>query len=66
MSTKTIGAIVAIVGLLVLLVSALADVLGVGSAIGAGTFGPRQMAGTAVGAVVLIVGVVLFMRQPQA
>jgi hypothetical protein len=63
MSSKTIGAIVAIVGLLVLLISVLADVIGVGTVIG--TFGPRQIAGTVVGAVVLIVGVVLFMRQPQ-
>ena len=64
MSTRTIGIIVAVVGLLVLLVSALADVIGVGRFIG--TFGPRQIAGTVAGALVLIVGVVLYLRQPQA
>lgn len=64
MSTKTIGAIVAVVGLVVLLVSLLADVIGVGT--GPGMFGPRQIAGTVVGVVVLIVGIALALRQPQS
>jgi hypothetical protein len=59
MSSKTIGLIVAIVGLLAVLLFALADVIGVGSQ--PGVFGTRQLIGVIVGAVVLIVGVVIFL-----
>ena len=64
MSSKTIGLIVAIVGVLVGLFFVLADVTGVGAS--PGRFGTRQIIGTAAGALIFIVGVVVYMRQRQA
>jgi uncharacterized membrane protein len=63
MSLKTIGALMAIAGLLLVLVSVLADVIGVGDP--ANPFGPRQLTGTIIGALVLIAGVVLYLQQRQ-
>lgn len=54
-SKKTIGIVLLVVGVVVLLVSLFAQQLGVG---GVG-FGPKQIAGVAVGAAAAIVGVVL-------
>jgi hypothetical protein len=62
MSSKTTGLIVAIVGLVVGLFFALAGVIGVGDP----AFGPYQIAGTAIGVVVLIAGIVIYRRQGQA
>lgn len=64
MSSKTIGLIVAIVGVLVGLFFVLADVIGVGAS--PDRFGSRQIIGTAVGALIFIVGVVVYIRQRQA
>lgn len=60
MSSKTMGLIVAAVGLVGVLVFALADVLGIGSH--PGIFGIRQIIGTAVGVVLLVAGAVVYLR----
>lgn len=60
MSSKTVTLIVTIVGLLVALFFALADVIGVGNP---ARFGSSQIGGTVVGAVVFIVGLVIYLRQ---
>jgi hypothetical protein len=59
---KTIGVVLIIVGLIVLLLSVLADPIGLGG--GNEAFGPYQIVGTIVGVVVAIAGVYL-MRQQQ-
>lgn len=58
MSNKTIWLIAAIVGLIIALVFALADVFGIGQP----PFGLRQIIGTIVGVVILVVGIILFLR----
>ncbi len=60
MSRKTLGYILVAVGLIVLVVSAFADSLGIGGAPG---FGPRQIAGSVGGLVVAIVGFWLATRK---
>jgi hypothetical protein len=52
---RTIGLVLAAVGIVILIVSVLADPLGLGG--GNDAFGPRQIAGTVVGVIVVIVGV---------
>jgi hypothetical protein len=60
MSTKTVGIILVVVGIVIALVSVLADSLGIG--IQPGTFGMRQWIGIIAGIVAIVVGVVLYMR----
>ena len=60
MSLKTVGIIVAVVGLLVGLAFVLADVIGIGQH--PGGFGIRQLIGTVVGVVIVVVGVVIYLR----
>jgi hypothetical protein len=55
---KAIGIVVLVVGIIVLLVSVFAYPIGLG---GPG-FGPKQIAGTIVGAIVAIVGLTLVLR----
>ena len=52
MSRKTLGIIVAVVGVALLVISALADVIGIGG----GGFGFRQIAGVVVGALGAVLG----------
>ncbi len=61
MSIKTIGLILLIVGVIGLLVCALADVIGIGHDPDA--YGSRQTTGTFASAVVFVIGVVLYLRR---
>jgi len=58
-SKKTVGLVLLIVGIVVLIVSVAGDVIGLGGSPG---FGYKQIAGTVVGAIVVIVGVILMLR----
>ena len=58
---KTLGILVAILGVVVLAVSLLADTLNLGT--GGGAFGPKQIIGTAAGALLAIVGIVFATRK---
>lgn len=60
MSTKTTGITIAVVGLLIGLLFALADVIGVGTDPGA--FGWAQIVGLIVGVVMLAAGIFFFVR----
>lgn len=62
MSSKRVGLVVALVGLIVLVVAAAADPLGVGGAAG---FGWKQILGVVVGAVLAAIGVSR-LRSPSA
>jgi hypothetical protein len=53
---KTVGTILTAAGLLLLVVSLLADVFGIGSS---DRFGSRQIIGAAVGAIVAVIGLLL-------
>jgi HD-like signal output (HDOD) protein len=57
---KTAGIVLLVVGIVVLLLSLLADVIGIG---GSPAFGSRQIVGTIVGAVVTLVGLVLTLKK---
>ena len=57
---KIIATIMLVVGVAILLMSALADILGLGGS--PHVLGYKQMAGVAVGAIVAIVGAVLYWR----
>jgi hypothetical protein len=57
---RVVGAVVFVVGVLILLVSALADVLGLGAS--AAVFGYRQIVGSLVGAVIVVAGAALYWR----
>ena len=57
---KTIGIVLLVVGIIVLLVSRFADTLGLGGS-GFG-FGPYQIAGTILGVILALVGLVLTIR----
>lgn len=61
---QRIGRILLLLGLVITLVSALADVIGLGASPEA--FGYRQLIGTAVGLLLLVIGVtlLLFSRPP--
>jgi len=61
MNKKTLGLIAAVLGIIVLLVSLLANQLGLGSP----GFGFKQIIGTVLGAVVTVLGIVLATRQKQ-
>jgi len=58
MNKKTLGIIAAVLGIIVLLVSLLANQLGFGSP----GFGVKQIIGTVLGAVVAVLGIVLAAR----
>jgi len=59
---KIIGTIVLVVGIVLLIVSATADIIGIG---GNPTFGYAQITGVVAGAVVAIVGFVLLLRKQK-
>ena len=61
MGGKTAGIILLVVGIAVVIVSLLADALGIGS--NPAAFGPQQIAGTVVGAIVAVVGLFLTLRK---
>ncbi len=63
MSTKIIGWILIVLGIVIVVISAAADVIGLGNAAKM-VFGWRQILGTAVGVVVAVVGTWLAMRKP--
>ncbi len=56
MNKKTIGLILIIVGIIILLLSLLADTLGIGGTV---TFGYKQTTGVIVGLVLAIIGFLL-------
>ncbi len=58
---KTMGAVLLAIGIVVALVSVLADTIGIGGS--ASVFGFKQILGTAVGAVLVIAGLVLMVRK---
>ncbi len=55
---KTIGIVLLVVGIVLLLLSLAADMIG-----GAPGFGTNQIAGTVIGVIVAIVGFVLYSRK---
>ncbi len=57
---KTIGIILLVVGLLLLVLSVTADMIGIGAQPG---FGIRQTAGSIAGVIVAVVGLVLLTRK---
>jgi hypothetical protein len=59
MGGKTAGIVVLVVGIVVLLLSLLAYPIGIGGP----AFGPYQIAGTIVGAVLAVIGLVLALRK---
>jgi len=63
MSRRTVGLTVAVVGLIVGLLFALADAIGLGGSPG---FGRSQIIGIVVGTVILIVGLVIFVGSRPA
>jgi hypothetical protein len=57
---KSLATAVLVIGLLVLLASALADIVGVGAT--PLVFGYKQLAGSAAGAILVIIGALLYWR----
>ena len=57
---KTVGVVLLVAGIVVLLLSLLADPVGIGGSPG---FGRDQMWGTVVGAIVTVVGLVLTLKK---
>jgi hypothetical protein len=57
---KTVGIMLLVVGVVILVLSLVADIIGLGSAPG---FGPNQILGTVVGAIVTIAGLVLTIKK---
>ena len=57
---KTVGIALLVVGIIILVVSLLADPIGIGDR---ACFGSQQILGTVIGAIVTIVGGVLVRRQ---
>ena len=60
MGSKTAGIVLLVVGIVVLLLSLAADPIGIGGHLG---FGPYQIVGAIVGAIVAIVGLVLTLKK---
>ena len=56
---KTVGIVLLVVGIVVLLLSVLADVIGIGDQ---KVFGYQQIAAAVVGAIVAVVGLVLTLK----
>jgi hypothetical protein len=63
MGGKTAGIVLLVVGIVVLLLSLLADAIGIG---GNPIFGRNQIAGTIAGAIVTVVGLVLTLRKQSS
>ena len=63
MGGKTAGIVLLVVGIVVLLLSLLADVIGLG---GNPIFGRNQIIGTIAGAIVTVVGLVLTLRKQSS
>ena len=61
MSRKTLGIVLMVIGILLVVVSLVADMLGIGSVPG---FGWKQLLGTAVGVIVALVGIWMTFRKP--
>jgi Mn2+/Fe2+ NRAMP family transporter len=61
MSSRYLGIALIIVGLLVILVSLLADVIGIGANLY--VFGWKQILGTCIGVVVCIAGIIISRRK---
>ena len=61
MNKKTLGVILLVVGVVILILSLAADPLGIGA--GNVVLGPRQIAGTIVGAVLAVGGFILRLRK---
>jgi hypothetical protein len=57
---KTIGTVLLVVGIVVLLLSLIADLIGIGGSPGFGTY---QIVGAIVGAIVTVVGLVLTLKK---
>ena len=57
---RTLGIGLLAVGIILLIVSLLADTLGIG---GSGTFGYKQILGAAAGAIVAVAGLVVMLRK---
>ena len=57
---KKIGIMLLVVGVVILVLSLVADIIGLGGAPG---FGPNQILGTVVGAIVTITGLVLMSKK---
>jgi hypothetical protein len=64
MSLRTIAIVLVVVGVVIGVGSLLADTLGIGGS--PDTFGTRQIIGLVGGVVVLVVGVVLYLRAGQS
>jgi len=62
MSKKTISSVLIVVGVIIVVISLAADLLGIGNISG---FGWKQMLGTAIGVVVALIGVRLTMSKPS-
>jgi len=60
MDKKQLGIVLLVIGVIILLVSLLADTIGIG---GAARFGYRQIAGAVVGVILAIVEYVFFSRK---
>lgn len=59
MSRRSLGILLVLFGGLLVLIAALADVIGIG---GGGAFGSRQIAGVAVGALAVVLGALVVLR----
>jgi len=59
-SKKTVGIVLLAVGIVILLVSLVADPIGIG---GSPSFGHDQIVGATVGAIVTVVGLVLTLKK---
>ena len=58
---KTMGLVLLVIGIVVLIVSLLADTIGIGGS--ASVFGFKQILGTVVGAVLAVAGLVVMIRK---
>ncbi len=63
MSPKTLGLVLIVAGIVVALLFGFADVIGIGDQ---NRFGSQQVAGTVIGALVFIVGLVIYLRKRPA
>ncbi len=61
MGNRTVGIVMLLFGIVIVGVSAAADPLGLGA--GNVVFGPRQIVGVAIGALVIIVGLILLLKK---
>jgi len=64
MSSRSLGIVLMVVGVLVGLAAVLADSLGIGGS--PGTFGSRQLLGLGAGIVILVIGIFLYLRANQS